>query len=83
MQPRDSSLCSLHPNQLCGAERWLESPPLVKPLDSFLAFYENRRFLTEFTTALHLFLSWARKRGLELWKSVQIYTENIHCFELS
>jgi hypothetical protein len=34
-------------------------PPVVRPLDSFSAFYETRRFITEFTRALHLFLSWA------------------------
>jgi hypothetical protein len=38
----------------------LESPPVVKPLDSFPAFYGTRRFNTEFTTALHPFLSLAR-----------------------
>jgi hypothetical protein len=37
-----------------------ESPP-VRLLDSFPAFYGTRRFNTEFTRALHLFLSWARQ----------------------
>jgi hypothetical protein len=32
----------------------------VRPLDSFPAFHGTRRFNTEFTRALHLFLSWAR-----------------------
>jgi hypothetical protein len=32
----------------------------VRPLDSFPAFHGTRRFNTEFTIALHLFLSWAR-----------------------
>jgi hypothetical protein len=32
----------------------------VMPLDSFPAFYGTRRFITEFTRVLHLFLSWAR-----------------------
>jgi hypothetical protein len=32
----------------------------VKPLDSFPAFHGTRRFNTEFTRALHLFLFWAR-----------------------
>jgi hypothetical protein len=38
----------------------LEGQPVLRPLDSFLAFYGTRRFITEFTRALHLFLSWAR-----------------------
>jgi hypothetical protein len=33
---------------------------LERPLDSFPAFYGTRWFSTEFTRALHLFLSWAR-----------------------
>jgi hypothetical protein len=33
---------------------------LQRPLDSFPAFRGTRRFNTEFTTVLHLFLSWAR-----------------------
>jgi hypothetical protein len=32
----------------------------VRPLDSFPVFYGIRMFSTEFTRALHLFLSWAR-----------------------
>jgi hypothetical protein len=32
----------------------------VRPLDSFPSFYGARRFFTEFTRALHLFLSCAR-----------------------
>jgi hypothetical protein len=32
----------------------------VKPLDSFPAFYGTRRFITAFTRALHLSLSWTR-----------------------
>jgi hypothetical protein len=35
----------------------LERPPIVKPLDSFPAFYATRRFITAFTTALHYSLS--------------------------
>jgi hypothetical protein len=38
----------------------LERAPVVRPIDSFPAFYGTRRFSTEFTRALHLFLSWAR-----------------------
>jgi hypothetical protein len=38
----------------------LERPPVVKPLDSFPAFYGTRRFITAFTRAVHLSLSWAR-----------------------
>jgi hypothetical protein len=37
----------------------LERPPVVMPLDSFPAFCGPRRFNTEFTRALHLFLSQA------------------------
>jgi hypothetical protein len=33
---------------------------LERPLDTFPAFHGTRRFNTEFTRALHLFLSWAR-----------------------
>jgi hypothetical protein len=32
----------------------------MQPLGSFPAFYGIRRFITEFTSALHLYLSWAR-----------------------
>jgi hypothetical protein len=38
----------------------LQRPPVVGTLDTFPAFYRTRRFNTEFTRALHLFLSWAR-----------------------
>jgi hypothetical protein len=38
----------------------LERPLDVRPLDSFWAFHGTRRFNTEFTRALHLFLSLAR-----------------------
>jgi hypothetical protein len=38
----------------------LERQPVVKPLDSFQAFYGTRKFITALTTALHLCLSWAR-----------------------
>jgi hypothetical protein len=34
--------------------------PVVRTLDIFQAFYGIRRFSTEFTRALHLFLSWVR-----------------------
>jgi hypothetical protein len=37
----------------------LERPLDVRPLDSFPAFHGTRRFNTEFTRALHLFLSLA------------------------
>jgi hypothetical protein len=37
-----------------------ERPLDVRPLDSFPTFYGTRRFNTEFTRALHLFLSLAR-----------------------
>jgi hypothetical protein len=32
----------------------------VQPLGSLQAIYGTRRFITEFTRALHLYLSWAR-----------------------
>jgi hypothetical protein len=38
----------------------LERPPVVRPLDSYPAFYRTQRFNAEVTRALHLFLSWAR-----------------------
>jgi hypothetical protein len=38
----------------------LERPPAVQPLGSFPAFYGTQRFITAFTRALHLYLSWAR-----------------------
>jgi hypothetical protein len=38
----------------------LDRPPVVRSLDSLPAFYGTRRFITQFTRALHLFLSWAR-----------------------
>jgi hypothetical protein len=37
-----------------------ERPPVHTPLDSVLAVYGTRRFNTDFTRPLHLFLSWAR-----------------------
>jgi hypothetical protein len=38
----------------------LERPQLVQSLGRFPAFYGTRRFITKFTRALHLYLSWAR-----------------------
>jgi hypothetical protein len=38
----------------------LERPSVVRTLDSFPAFYGTRRFNTEYTRPLRLFLSWAR-----------------------
>jgi hypothetical protein len=35
-------------------------PPVVRPLNSFPAFYGTQKFITEFTRPHHLFLSWAR-----------------------
>jgi hypothetical protein len=35
----------------------LERPAVVRPLDSFPAFYGTRRFIAAFTRALHLCLS--------------------------
>jgi hypothetical protein len=40
----------------------VERPLDARPLDSFPAFHATRRFSTEFTRALHLFLSLARIR---------------------
>jgi hypothetical protein len=39
----------------------LERPRVVRPFNSSPAFHKTRRFNTEFTTALHLFLSLARQ----------------------
>jgi hypothetical protein len=38
----------------------LDGPQFVQPLGSSPAFYGTRRFITAFTRALHLYLSWAR-----------------------
>jgi hypothetical protein len=38
----------------------LKSPPVVKFLKDFPAFYETRRFITAFTRALQLSLYWSR-----------------------
>jgi hypothetical protein len=49
------------PNQLTlWSWALLERPLDVRPLDSFPAFHGTRKFSTEFTRALHLFLSLAR-----------------------
>jgi hypothetical protein len=54
----------------------LEKPPVVRPLDSFPAFYGIRSFNTEFTRALHLSLSWARPHHpIPCWTPYQ-YTDN-------
>jgi hypothetical protein len=38
----------------------LESAPVVQPFDRVPAFNGTRRFVTAFTRALHLYLTWAR-----------------------
>jgi hypothetical protein len=38
----------------------LDRPQVVQPFGSFLTFYGTRRFITEFTRAFHLCLSWTR-----------------------
>jgi hypothetical protein len=38
----------------------LDRPQDVQPFGRFPAFYGTRRFITKFTRALHLYLSWAR-----------------------
>jgi hypothetical protein len=38
----------------------LEKPPIVQVLKNFPALYGTRKFITVFTRALHLSLSWAR-----------------------
>jgi hypothetical protein len=38
----------------------LERPQIMQPVDSFPAFYGTRSFITAFTRALHVSLSWAR-----------------------
>jgi hypothetical protein len=42
--------------------RWAlwESPPIVKPLNSYPAFYRTWNFITTFTSALHLSLYWPK-----------------------
>jgi hypothetical protein len=60
----------------------LERPLDVRPLDSFPAFHGTRRFNTEFTTAPHLFLSFAKKsvqvRGsLEVFVTSFFYSEGL------
>ena len=37
----------------------LEKPPVLQPVKKFPAFYGTRRFITAFTSARHLSLSWA------------------------
>jgi hypothetical protein len=53
-------------NNLCG-HNWLtvelsttREATVVQPLSSFPAFYGTWRFITAYTTALHLYISWAR-----------------------
>jgi hypothetical protein len=48
----------------------MELALLERPLDSFPAFHGTQRFSTEFTRALHLFLSLARpiQSTLELYR---------------
>jgi hypothetical protein len=47
----------------------LQRPLDVRPLNSFPAFHGTRRFNTEFTRALHLFLSWARPNPVHITPS--------------
>jgi hypothetical protein len=57
----DERPCSLLRFYILTLWSWalLERSPVVRPLDSF-PVYGTRRFNTEFTRSLHLFLSWAR-----------------------
>jgi hypothetical protein len=61
---RGAGHCGMCAGSLCSITMWswalLERPPIVRQLNIFPAFYGTRRFNTEFTRALHLFLSWAR-----------------------
>jgi hypothetical protein len=50
----------------------IERPLDVRPLDSFSEFHGTCRFNTEFTTALHLFLSWDRPIQSTSKKFVQV-----------
>jgi hypothetical protein len=56
----DSYSILLHLLTLSRSWALLGKPPNVQPLKNFPAFYGTRRFITEYTRALHLSLSWAR-----------------------
>jgi hypothetical protein len=43
--------------KLSNSMELFERPPIVKPLDSFTAFYATRMFIAAFTRALRLSLS--------------------------
>jgi hypothetical protein len=53
-------VCNTNTNTNTNSWALLKRPPVVKPLNSFLAFCRTRRFITTFTRALQLSLSWAR-----------------------
>jgi hypothetical protein len=48
----------------------LERPPVMKPLDSFPAFYRSWTFFTAFTRAFLLSLSWARRIAVHTTDSI-------------
>jgi hypothetical protein len=53
-------LSSIRPKLTVWSRALLKTPSVVRPLDGFPTFYGNRRFITAFTRAIHLFPSWAR-----------------------
>jgi hypothetical protein len=53
-------LCLLRLNEILSSCGWvLENPPFAQLLKNFWTFYGTRRFVVEFTRALHCSLSWA------------------------
>jgi hypothetical protein len=63
IQTAKSKFVSRQPTwQSCASSPWLQLNWALseRPLDSFPAFYWTQRFITAFTRAFHLSLSWAR-----------------------
>jgi hypothetical protein len=52
----------------------LERPQVVQPLGSFPAVYGTRKFITEFTRALHLYFLNFFKKTFNLWKKKEVDT---------
>ena len=75
MQSSQSSNCVAH-------HYLLEKLTGSQPVKKFLAFYGTRKFITAFTSARHLSLSWARSiqsmpPHLNSWRSILILSSNL------
>jgi len=74
----------LHPANTPWSRVLLEKSSGFQPVNKFRAFYGTRRYITKFTNARHLSLSW--KSSIphpSSWKSILILSSHLRLIQLT